>query len=112
MVASPATPAPSALVSPSADPSRTNELVAFEAPYTTKAYGEPSFAPPMPTDVLNDLSRCLHVSSIQTMSQTNPIAHHLDCNTQTSMSRSYEADLARMKNDLADLFNSIWFERG
>ena len=40
------------------------------------------------------------------MSQTDPATHRLESNAQASLSRSYEADLAKMKENLADLFKS------
>jgi hypothetical protein len=40
------------------------------------------------------------------MAQTDPIAHRLTSNAQTSTSGNYEANLARMKEDLANMFKT------
>ena len=68
--------------------------------YTTKSYGEPPFPPPMPKDVWDDLLKSNPHYATQMMSTTYPMTHHLG---QTSTG-NYEADLARMKEDLADMF--------
>ena len=47
----------------------------------------------------NDLLRRAPVSSVQTMSQIDPITHRLTSNAQASTSRNYKADLAE---DLAN----------
>lgn len=52
----------------------------------------------------NDLLKRTPVSSIQTMTQTDPITHRL--NIQMSTGRDYEADLARIKEDLANMFKA------
>jgi hypothetical protein len=114
MVANPATPAPLASVPRSASLSRTNELMNFEPPYTTVAYSVPPIPlqgwgvprGPVPDDVCNDLLKRAPVSSIETMAQTDPIAHRLTSNAQTSTSGNYEANLARMKEDLANMFKT------
>ena len=41
---------------------------------------------------------------IHTMAHTAPTMHCLDSNAETSTSRNYEADLAKMKEDLANMF--------
>jgi len=91
-----------------------NELVNFDPPYTTVAYSVPpipsqgSGVPrgPIPDDVYNDLLKRAPGSSVQMMSQTDPITHRLDSNAQMSTSRNYEADLARKKEDLANMFKT------
>ena len=40
------------------------------------------------------------------MATTNQATHHLNSNAQTSISGNYEANLARMKEDLANMFKS------
>jgi hypothetical protein len=37
---------------------------------------------------------------------TDPITHHLACNAQTSTSRNYKANLARLKEDLANMIKT------
>ena len=58
---------------------------------------------PIPDDVHNDLLRRAPVSSVQTMTQTDPITHRLASNAQASTSRNYKADLA---GDLANVFKT------
>ena len=58
---------------------------------------------PIPDDVHKDLLRRAPVSSVQTMTQTDPITHHLASNAQASTSRNYKADLA---GDLANVFKT------
>ena len=41
------------------------------------------------------------MSSVQTMAQDDPIAHRLTSAAQASTSGRYEADLAKLKEDLA-----------
>ena len=72
----------------------------FVPPYMTKSYGEPPFPPPLPKDVWDDWLRANPQYAAQTMSTTDPATHHFG---QTSTG-NYEADLARMKLDLADMF--------
>ena len=69
-------------------------------PYTTKSYGEPPFPPPLPKDVWDDWLRANLQYTAQTMSTNDPATHRF---VQTSTG-NYEADLARMKEDLADMF--------
>ena len=69
-------------------------------PYTTKSYGEPPFPPPLPKDVCDDWLKANPQYAAQTMSTTDPTTHHFG---QTSTG-NYEADLARMKEDLANMF--------
>ena len=84
-VANPATPTPFASIHCSAAPSRTNEFANFDSSYTTVACSVPSIFPggsgvhhgPIPDDVHNDLLRRAPVSSVQTMSQIDPITHRL-----------------------------------
>ena len=71
-------------------------------PYTTKSYDEPPLPPPMPQDVWDDLIKSNPHYATQTMSTIDPMTHHLG---QTSTS-NYEADLARMREDLASMFKS------
>ena len=40
------------------------------------------------------------------MAQTNPITHRLAFNSQASTSRNYEADLTKLKEDLANIFKA------
>ena len=75
-------------------------------PYTTKAYDEHPFSPPLSVDVLNDLSKRAPISSVQTMESTDPITHHLASNARASTSRHYEADLTKLKEDLANMFKA------
>ena len=60
----------------------------------------------IPYDEHNDLLRRAPLSSVQTMSQIDPIMHCLTSNVQASTSRNYEADLARKKEDLANMFKT------
>jgi len=71
-------------------------------PYTTKSYGEPSFPPPLPKDVWDDWLKSNPQYATQMMSTTDPMTRHL---SQTSTG-NYEANLARMREDLASMFNS------
>ena len=96
MVASSATPTPIHLFFSSADPNRTNELANFDSSYTTVTCSVPSIFPrgsgvhhgPIPDDVHNDLLRRAPVSSVQMMSQIDPITHRLTSNAQASTSRN------------------------
>jgi hypothetical protein len=114
MVANLTTQAPLASFPSSAGPSRTNELVNFEPPYTTIAYSVSPIPPqesgiprgPIPDDVFNDLLMRAPVSSVQMTAQADHIAHRLTPNAQTSTSGNYKADLARMKEDLANMFKT------
>jgi len=54
----------------------------------------------LPKDVWDDWLRANPQYAAQTMSTTDPVTHHFG---QTSTG-NYEADLARMKEDLADMF--------
>ena len=113
-VASPATPTLFASSHCSDAPSRTNELANFYSSYTTVACSVPPIFPrgsgvhhgPILDDVHNDLLRRAPVSSVQTMSQTDPITYRLASNAQTCISRNYEADLAGLKEDLANMFKA------
>ena len=40
------------------------------------------------------------------MAQTDPITHHLASNARASTSRHYEADLTKLKVDLANIFKA------
>jgi len=40
------------------------------------------------------------------MAQTDPITHHLASNARASTSRHYEADLTKLKEDLANIFKA------
>ena len=71
-------------------------------PYTTKSYGEPLFPPPLPKDVWDDWLKANPQYAAQTMSATDPASHRFG---QTSTS-NYEADLLRMREDLASMFKS------
>ena len=55
---------------------------------------------PILNNVHNDLLKRTHVSSVQTMAQTDPITHCLGSNVQAYTSGNYETDVARMKTDL------------
>ena len=79
-----------------AAPSLEEELAEFVPPYITKSYGEPPFPPPLPKDVWDDWLKANPQYDAQTMSTTDPATHRFG---QTSMG-NYEADLARMKEDL------------
>ena len=61
---------------------------------------------PIPDDVHNDLLRRAPVSSVQTMTQTDPITHRLASNAQASTSGNYEANFDRLKEDLASMFKT------
>ena len=110
-VASPATPTPFASIHCLAAPSQTNELANFDSSYTTVACSVLSIFPrgsgvhhgPIPDDVHNDLLRCAPVSSVQMMSQIDPITHRLTSNAQASTSINYKADLTE---DLANMFKA------
>ena len=84
----------------SADQSLEQELADFVPPYTTKSYDEPSFSPPLPKDVWDDWLRANPQYATQTMSTIDPTTHHFG---QTSTG-NYEVDLARMREDLANMF--------
>ena len=84
----------------SADYSLERELADFVPPYTTKSYGEPPFPPPLAKDVWDDWLRANPQYAAQTMSTTDPMTHHFG----QASTGNYEADLARMKEDLADMF--------
>ena len=71
-------------------------------PYTTKSYGEPPFPPPLPQDVWDDWLRANLQYAAQTMSTIDPATHHFG---QTSTG-NYEADLTRMREDLASMSKS------
>jgi hypothetical protein len=83
----------------SADYSLEQELAGFVPPYTTKSYGEPPFPPPLPKDIWDDWLKANPQYATQTMSTTDPATHHFG---QTSTG-NYEADLARMKEDMTDM---------
>jgi len=83
----------------SADYSLEQEFVDFVPPYTTKSYGEPPFPPPLPKDVWVDWLKANPQYAAQTMSTTDAVTHHFG---QTSTG-NYEADFARMKEDLGDM---------
>ena len=90
----------------SANYSLEHELEYFVPPYTTKSYGEPPFPPPLPKVVWDDWLRANPQYAAQTMSTTDPATHHFG---QTSTC-NYEADLARMKEDLAVMLKEkTWF---
>ena len=59
----------------------------------------------MPQDVRDDLLRTNHHYITQTMSTTDPMTHCLNTSGQISTG-NYEADLARMKEDLASMLKS------
>ena len=84
----------------SSDYSLERELADFVPPYTMKSYGEPLFPPPLPKDVWDDWLKAHPQYAAQTMSTIDPATHRFG---QTSTG-NYEADLARMKGDLADMF--------
>ena len=68
-------------------------------PYTTKSYGEPSFPPPFPKDVWDDWLKANPQYATKMMSTTDLATH---CFGQTSTG-NYEADLLRMREDLASM---------
>jgi len=59
----------------------------------------------MPHDVWDDLIKTNPYYATQTMSTTDPMRHRLSASGQTSRC-NYEADLDRMKEDLASMFKS------
>jgi len=61
----------------SAASGREDELLDFVPLYTTKSYGEPLFAPPMPKDVWDDLLKSNPHYATQTVSITDPMTHRL-----------------------------------
>ena len=71
-------------------------------PYITKSYGEPLFPPPLPKDVWDDWIKANPQYATQTMSTTDSATHRFG---QTSTG-NYEADLLRMREDLASMFKS------
>jgi len=83
----------------SADYSLEQELTDFVPPYTMKSYGEPPFPPPLPKDVWDDWLKANPQYAAQTMSTTDLATHRFG---QTSTC-NYKADLAGMKEDLADM---------
>ena len=70
--------------------------------YTTKSYDESPFPPPMPKDVWDNWRKSKPQYATQMMSTTDPMTHRLG---QISTG-NYEADLARMREDLASMFKS------
>ena len=86
----------------SAAPGLEEELAEFVPPYTTKSYGELPFSPQLPKDVWDDWLRANPHYAAQTMSTTDPTTHRFG---QTTTS-NYEADLLRMREDLASMFKS------
>ena len=85
----------------SADYSLERELADFVPPYTMKSCAKPPFPPPLPKDVWDDWLRANpQYAAAQTMSTTDPATHRF-CQMSTG---NYEADLTRMKEDLADMF--------
>ena len=62
----------------------------------------PHFPPLLPKDIWDDWLRANPQYAAQTMSTTDPMTHRLG---QTSTG-NYEADLARMREDLASIFKS------
>jgi hypothetical protein len=113
-VISPATPAPIASLPCTADPSQTDELANFVPSYATVAYRVPPIPPQasgvprgqIPDDVYNDLLKHVPVSLVQTMAQTYPISLRLVSNTQTSTCSKYEANFAKLKEDLANMIKT------
>ena len=113
-VASPATPALFASILCSAGPSRTNELANLDSSYTTIACSVPPIFPrgssvqhgSIPDNVHNDMLKRAPVSSIQTMTQIDPFTHCLASNPQASTSGFYQADLSRLKEDLANMIKA------
>jgi len=87
-------------LSTSADYSLEQELADFVPPYTTKSYSKLPFPPLLPKDVWDDWLRANPQYAAQTMSTTNPMTHHFG----QASTGNYEPDLARMKEDLADMF--------
>ena len=94
----------------SVDYSLERELADFVPPYTTKSYSKPPFPPPLLKDVWDDWLRTNAQYAAQTMSTTDPATHHFG---QTSTG-NYEADLARMREDLVDKLkkNSVFLQVG
>ena len=86
----------------SVDYSLEREWADFVPPFTTKSYGEPPFPPPLPKDVWDDWVRANPQYAAQTKSTTDPATHRFG---QTSIG-NYEADLLRMREDLASMFKS------
>ena len=84
---------------PTSADSLERELADFVSLYMTKSYVEPPFPPPLPKDVWYDWLRANPQYAAQTMSTTDPATHRFG---QTSIG-NYEANLARMKQDLADM---------
>ena len=60
----------------------------------------------IPDDVHNNSLRRASVSSVQMIAQTDPVTHHLASNARASTSRNYEADLTKLKVDLANIFKA------
>jgi len=102
MVLGSASQPPLAPLPTSVAPSLEEELAEFVLPYTMKSYDKPPFPPPLPKDVWDDWLRANPQYATQTMSTTDPAIHHF---SQTSTG-NYEADLLRMKEDLASMFKS------
>ena len=59
----------------------------------------------MPQEVWDDLIKTNPHYATQMMSTTDPMTHRLHASGQTSTG-NYEADLARMKEDMANMFKS------
>ena len=81
----------------SAAPSRINELTNFVPPLLSKESGSPC------EPISDNVHECplwrAPMSSVQTMVQDDPIAHHLNSAAQASTSSRCEADLAELKED-------------
>ena len=75
-------------------------MAEFVPQYTTESYGEPLFPPLLPKDVWDDWLKSNPQYATQTMSTTDHATHQL---CQTSIG-NYEADLLRMREDLASMF--------
>ena len=88
----------------SAAPSRINELTNFVPPFPSQESGFPH--EPISYDVHGDLLGHAPMSSVQTMAQADPITHRLAYATQASTRGRCEADLVRLKEDLANMMKT------
>ena len=84
----------------SAVPSRMNELTNSVSPLLLQESSSPHEL--IFDNVYENSLGCAPVSSIQTMDQDDPIAHRLNSASQTSTSGRCKANLAKLKEDLAD----------
>ena len=99
-VVSPVTSTPNMSTPCSANPSRTNELTNCVQTFPSQKSGSPH--EPIFDNVHANSLGCAPMNSIQMMEHDDrPIAHRLNSASQASTTGRCEADLAKLKEDLA-----------